>query len=924
MHPQVAEDAQGGARDRSAARLKRYPTWRLAMVAACVFGALFGGVAARAQCQTGWLPGDGYSGVNGTVYATMVWDPDGDGPMGERLVIAGTFSIAGNQFVNNIAMWDGELNGGWTALGTGISGVSVPQQIGPVMALAVYNGELVVGGKFTGAGGAVVNNIARWDGVSWRPLGAGLTGVPSNLPAVTSLTIYRGELVACGAFTTAGGHPADGIARWDGTTWRPLGAGFWVEGEWPTTMMTMGDDLLVGGSFTQAGAVSADRLAFWNGEAWRPHPGQLPVEDFAWPSAITTCNGTLVVAVTDFVGYANSYILQWNGTSWEVLGNNQNQFQNVYTGVFAMREYRGQLLIAGYHLAFMPGPGGGSYYRVADVLRRDATLVPAWRRVNSGTGDVQSLQEFDGRLVAGGNFGGLGAGSAAGIAWAEEVPVEGGGSWRSIGFEQDPLIQTQYMLPFRGSLVQAGAVSYGSPPVSRPNPIQMWDGVRRTVIGDMRTLFGNPMPPPPYYAAAHALQEFEGDLVVAGWFTSIDGVPLTNIARWGGPDTGGWGALGEGLPDADVNCLAVHDGSLYAGLSSGQVKKWNGATWELLPPPVGTPYAMASFNGQLHVGMYGAVRRLAGGSWESLPQFAFPAVATLLFEYRGELIVGGLRVYAGGSSTNRIAGWNGTSWRALGAGLTGNSSSTYGITAMAEYNGDLFVAGDFASAGGAPARGVARWSPANGGRWSSLSGGTSDLVHSLGRLGGDLVACGAFVSAGNQVSYNVARWSDSGLPWLAGQPQPVSAPCHAEHAGFSVVVPSGFPLVWYSWRRDGVALQDGATGSGSTIAGSQTATLTIGRPGPLDRGVYTCVVANGCGTTLSNSAMLTIQTACSADLDCSGAAEPADLSLFVNRWLAGFVSGALDADFNGDLVVTPADLAGFVNAWLGAVQNGCG
>ena len=38
---------------------------------------------------------------------------------------------------------------------------------------------------------------------------------------VSSLTVYDGELVAGGFFTTAGGAPANHIARWDGSAWQP-------------------------------------------------------------------------------------------------------------------------------------------------------------------------------------------------------------------------------------------------------------------------------------------------------------------------------------------------------------------------------------------------------------------------------------------------------------------------------------------------------------------------------------------------------------------------------------------------------------------------------------------------------------------------------------------------------------------------------
>jgi hypothetical protein len=65
------------------------------------------------------------------------WDPDGNGPHKELLIVGG-FSVAGDMVANNIAAWDGNS---WQPLGSGING--------SVRALTVYNGELIAGGEFT-------------------------------------------------------------------------------------------------------------------------------------------------------------------------------------------------------------------------------------------------------------------------------------------------------------------------------------------------------------------------------------------------------------------------------------------------------------------------------------------------------------------------------------------------------------------------------------------------------------------------------------------------------------------------------------------------------------------------------------------------------------------------------------------------------
>src|SRR5688572_26566202 len=59
-----------------------------------------------------------------------------------------------------------------------------------VRAMSTFNGDLIVGGDLTAAGGVPTNRIARWDGQSWHALGAGLNGT------VYALTTFNGDLIA--------------------------------------------------------------------------------------------------------------------------------------------------------------------------------------------------------------------------------------------------------------------------------------------------------------------------------------------------------------------------------------------------------------------------------------------------------------------------------------------------------------------------------------------------------------------------------------------------------------------------------------------------------------------------------------------------------------------------------------------------------
>ncbi|MFH1748250.1 MAG: hypothetical protein ABIG44_14545, partial [Planctomycetota bacterium] len=97
-------------------------------------------------------------------------------------------------------------------LGSGMGGGDYPY----VLALTVYNGELIAGGYFTTAGGVSANCIAKWNGTSWAPLGTGMAEFPGSgfSPAVGALAVYNGALIAVGNFAVAGDVTANHIAKW--------------------------------------------------------------------------------------------------------------------------------------------------------------------------------------------------------------------------------------------------------------------------------------------------------------------------------------------------------------------------------------------------------------------------------------------------------------------------------------------------------------------------------------------------------------------------------------------------------------------------------------------------------------------------------------------------------------------------------------
>ena len=67
---------------------------------------------------------------------------------------------------------------------------------------------MYVGGAFTDIGGTAASNIARFDGTTWAPLGTGVNGEVFALLA-SGTHVYAG-----GSFTQAGGNPSYHLAHY--------------------------------------------------------------------------------------------------------------------------------------------------------------------------------------------------------------------------------------------------------------------------------------------------------------------------------------------------------------------------------------------------------------------------------------------------------------------------------------------------------------------------------------------------------------------------------------------------------------------------------------------------------------------------------------------------------------------------------------
>ena len=700
------------------------------------FAAALLSAPSSAQCPS-WDPGFAAPalGPGHSVEALEVFD-DGSGP---ALYAGGVFHHAGAVTVGFLARWDGSV---WSPVGSPVDGVNYW-----VDSLEVFDDgggpALYVGGRFNQAGGAPASHVARWDGTSWSPLGPGILGSAfTEIRAMKAFDDGSGPaLYVAGDFGSVAGQSAKGIARWNGTTWSGVGAPVdGVSGGYIEALEVFDDGsgpaLYAGGTFGSAGGAPARRVARWDGASWSTVGAAAPA------------------------GAVHALALHDDGSG-----------PALYAGV-----------------------GGG-------VARWDGV---AWTSVATGSGSVLGLQVYDdgagARLFAAGSFAALGGAVAHdlaswdGVAWSPVgSPVEGtnGEAYAQAVFDAGSGPE----LYVGGFFSAAGGTTTGT--LARWNG-QTFSGTNPTGAGLHQDV----------YALGTYVDENGANALYAAGRLSLAGSALHRVARWTGA---GWSPVGTagGLDMqwfGDVFALAPFGGELYAGGSIteaagvpvGHVARWTGGAWQPLAGPGdgtdGDVHALATFDDgggdALYVGGgFGAaggatanhVARWDGVAWSALGAGLDGAVRALCVFDDGSgpaLYAGGAFTHAGGATARRVARWDGASWSAVGSGF---DAEVFALAVVDDGTGPaLHAGGAFTGAGPVAASRVARW---NGSSWTALGAGVDGAVHALASYddgsGPALYAGGAFLTAGGAPAERIARWD--GASWSPVGPAGIDGVQHAPY-----------------------------------------------------------------------------------------------------------------------------------------------
>jgi hypothetical protein len=362
---------------------------------------------------------------------------------------------------------------------------SIPAFDGPVRAAAIQNGQYFVGGDFRWASGLSAQNVARWTGEAWAPVGGGL-------PApVNRLAPWGADLLAA---TQSGVALSAPVMRWDGAVWRPFGSTLYGDAE---ALLVDGPDVYVAGALFQPQGTNGDRVLRWDGAAWQPIGGTFDgrILSLALYQGELYAGGEFLTAEDQFA----SRIARWDGAHWQSVGGGTDAGGSV--AVNALMVYRGWLIAGGT----FTGIGGRRIHGIAAWNGTEWDSLPD-TPPDSWVTDLQV--EGDLLHVAGvlqvPNFWAAGVVTFDGQTWNPPSPYPDWGI-QDVALEDGVMIAVGYP-----SQISSGAPSYSRTPV---RDVVVRDPTWRPLVAgkpSMRGLAG------PSWTEVMALTRIAGSCTPAG------------------------------------------------------------------------------------------------------------------------------------------------------------------------------------------------------------------------------------------------------------------------------------------------------------------------------------------------------------------------------------------------------------------------
>lgn len=635
-----------------------------------------------------------------------------------EVYVAGLFSrINGNRPCYRLARFDGIR---WTPFTDSINAPNYPNR------MKVRNNVIWI---------AANEGMFKYDN-GWT-----LVGNTGGLPVSDFDFDASGNLFVCGSFININGVSANGLARFDGSTWAALGSGVNLSaGNSVTAIKCLNGNVYASGFFNQIGGVSSSGLAQWNGSAWSSLPtsglilglssnfcafnGELYVAALASPTGIngTTrvfklnqtgiqqlggvfnsdvtslriVNNTLTAAgyFTEIAGQPVNNLAVWNGSSW----TNEGQGLNFVVTDIASTD---RFTLAGGNASV---PGDAVDYRHVALKTTNE-----WKSSGLGMSNwVECIRTNGSDVYAAGYFTDAGGLRSKVVRW-------NGLGWDTLNGGMI-LGTVRELAVYRDTLYAGG--DFSDPTTFAPHYIIRWNGT-----------VWEPVPNGVNYRV-WALEVFNDELYVGGDFSATGTGPANNLAKFDGQN---WIPIGSGTNGIVKDIKFDQNGVMYVGggftlaggIQARRIARYDGSTWSELGSgvdqfvegigisPNNEIYIVGSFTLGPNVGLLNHIAKYNGTSLQSVSG-GIGTFSDAIYDIQfvcGKLYVTGIFRLNGMDTLNHIAVYDGTQWQALDLGLRQDGTlQTYGIT-LAAQNNRLWVGGSFGFAGGERANHITTYYP---------------------------------------------------------------------------------------------------------------------------------------------------------------------------------------------------------------------
>lgn len=255
---------------------------------------------------------------------------------------------------------------------------------------------------------------------------------------------------------------------------------------------------------------------------------------------------------------------------------------------------------------------------------------------------------------------------------------------------------------------------------------------------------------------------YNGELYVGGYFNSMGGIPVNSLARWNGST---WDSVPgiAAFPGIEITDMIVWQNQLV--IVGNQIHAWNGTTWSNLGGWVNMPQmSVEVFNNELYItGRFSdaggvptrGIAKWNGTQWDSVggaglnnsPGYLGQALQT----FNGELYLGGDFYSINGAPINGLARWNGNAWDSVR-----NPLSPYYVSCFGNYNNRLYAGGQFQRS--SSWQWISVW---DGQTLDSVGVGLNADPRAMSTYNNELYVIGDFDSAGLQSCLGIARWNDT-------------------------------------------------------------------------------------------------------------------------------------------------------------------